>query len=100
MAFGQIEQIKKTKRSAVLQMEKFRYTSPINDTISIKIVSPQGSLQSMPVKDRPVIANEEVDFSFNTKYLPKGQYRILVEGKEKQATHPFLLERKPDRQKE
>ncbi len=100
MVSGQIEQLPNSKRSAVDQIERFRYTSPHSDTISIKIVNPQGSLQSMPVKNRPVAADEEIDFSFNTQYLMKGQYRILVEGKENQATHPFNLGRKSERKKE
>ncbi|MCB0667520.1 MAG: hypothetical protein KDC80_16945 [Saprospiraceae bacterium] len=64
---------------------KYRFTSQVDDTISIKIIDPRGELMSVPVQDRTILAAQSVPFRFQTRFWRPGQYQIIVESKKESS---------------
>ena len=80
---AQLEEINSGQRSASVQHERnYRYTSSAQpDTITIKVISPYGQMQALPVNASEVKAMEQIDFQLDTKHWTPGTYQIIAEGK-------------------
>jgi len=52
----------------------------------VMIISPDGSLQSKPVKQQTFVKDENIKFSVNSKYWKAGMYKIIVEKEDGKAT--------------
>ncbi len=60
---------------------KFKYTSAVADTITVKVVDPRGELQSVPVRNKTIKANQNIPLKFDPGHWQRGSYRIIVEGR-------------------
>lgn len=59
---------------------RYKFTSNVEDTISIKIVDPWGELVSVPFNRQAILNNQSLSFEFNRRFWRKGEYHLIVEG--------------------
>lgn len=89
-ATAQIEEVQATTQGdGTVSGYKYRFTSQVDDTISIKIIDPRGELMTVPVQEHLIQNNQSIPFSFQTRYWREGQYQIIVESKK----NPLVVKR-------
>ena len=57
----------------------YKFTSELDDTVSIKIIDPRGQLIALPVQKKTILSSASIPFGFKTSFWLPGQYQILVE---------------------
>lgn len=82
ITYGQIEEIKiQTQQNGEVWSHMYRFTSVLDDTVTIRIVDPRGELISVPVQNRAMTFSQSVPFSINTTFWRRGEYNIIVESR-------------------
>lgn len=79
---GQIEEISiQTQQNGKVSSHMYRFTSVLDDTVTIRIVDPRGELISVPVQNRAMAISQSVPFGINTTFWRRGEYNIVVESR-------------------
>ena len=79
-SYGQIDEVGAlTQGNDLIVGYKYKFTSELDDTVTIKIIDPRAQLISAPVQKKAVLTSESIPFRFNTGFWLAGQYQILVE---------------------
>ena len=79
-AFCQIEELP-APRSLDQAKRTFRITTDIQDTCTVKIISPRGEIQSVPVVERSLVAGGQLELALDTQFWRPGWYRIVAKFK-------------------
>ncbi|MBK8505154.1 MAG: hypothetical protein IPL46_24885 [Saprospiraceae bacterium] len=80
IAQAQIEEIGAiTQQNGNTSGFKYRFTSIVDDTITIKIIDPRGELITSPVLNKAILSKQSVPFNFNSTFWRRGEYQIIVE---------------------
>jgi hypothetical protein len=80
LAHAQIEEIGAiTLQNGNTSGYKYRFTSTVDDTITIKIIDPRGELVTAPVINEAILTKESVPFNINSNFWRRGEYQIIVE---------------------
>jgi hypothetical protein len=80
IAQAQIEEIGAiTQQNGNISGYKYRFTSIVDDTITIKIIDSRGELITAPILNRTILTQQSIPFNFNSTFWRRGEYQILVE---------------------
>lgn len=78
---AQIEEIGATTQGdGSVTAYRYKFTSNVEDTISIKIIDPRGELVSVPYHSQTILNNQSLTFDFNRRFWRRGEYHVIVEG--------------------
>jgi len=70
---------KKAKYSLTDNLEHFNFKAKKAADYDVVVLSPVANIISRPVKNKKLEANEELNFTLNTKYWKPGTYRIFIQ---------------------